>query len=296
MIILTAFDLLRFATKWMPFDPKALVFPTTNTISFLTKTIGNNRVFGNFGNELSTYFHIPSLEGYDAVYQARYGEFISAASDGTLGHLDKSVVLVDKNGMFTEDMLELLGARYILYRKSDGRNIWAYPFWKYPSYRNVYSDTEYEVWENPDAYPRAFLASSYTVKTDKQEILNQLFTSGFNRRDAVVLEQKPGSEPAVGSGSAVIRDYEPTRVTIQTTSDVPKLLFLSDVFDPGWQVTIDGVAAPIYRADYDFRAVSLPAGSHTVQFRYVPRELLWGALISVVGFCILAWSVKQKHI
>jgi hypothetical protein len=284
---LTSIDLFRFATKWMPADPKAYVFPTTNSITFLTSTIGNNRVFGNFGNELSTYFHIPSVEGYDAVYQARYGEFISAASDGTIGSLNRSVVLLDKNGKYTEDILELLGARYNLYRKSDGRNVWTYPFWNYPSYRKVYGDTEYEVWENADAFPRAFLASSYTVETDKQKILNQLFTLGFNRRDSLVLEQKPVVEPASGSGTVTIKTYEATRVTIQTTSRVPKLLFLSDVYDSGWQVTVDGVSAPIYRADYDFRAVSLPAGTHTIQFIYQPRELLWGLGVSIVSLGLL---------
>ena len=203
-----------------------------------------------------------------------------------MGSLNRSVVLLDKNGQYTEDILELLGARYNYYRKSDGRNIWTFPFWKYPSYRNVYSDDIYEVWENPDAFPRAFLASSYMLATGKKEILNTIFSAGFNRRDSLVLEQKPIMEPASGSGNVTIRTYEPTHIVIQTSSDVPKLLFLSDVYDSGWQAKIDGVSSPIYRADYDFRAMSVSAGTHTVEFSYAPSEFYWGILWSIIGIVV----------
>ncbi len=297
ILAMTAVDVFRFAIKWMPFDPRQYVYPEVKSLSYLTSVVGNDRVFGNIGSgEVGVQFHIPLMEGYDAVYQARYGEFISAASNGMLEPINRSVVFLDKNGQYTEQMLELLGSRYILYRKSDGRNIWTYPFWKYPSYTKVYADDAYEVWENSDAYPRAFLASSYTVVTEKQGILNALFAAGFNRRDSVVLEQKPGIEPKTGSGSAVIRDYEQTHVTVQTTSRVPKLLFLSDVYDSGWQARVDGVAAPMYRADYDFQAVSVPAGTHTVQFIYQPQEMLLGILLSVGGLGILILSTVKKHI
>lgn len=156
LIGLTALDMLRFASKWMPFEERKFVYPDMPVITFLKSKVGNDRVFGNFGNELATYFGIPSLEGYDAVYQKRYGEFISTFHDGNIGDLARSVVSVDKQGKYTEDMFQLLGVRYILHRIGDGRNIWAYPFWNYPHYKQIYKDEWFEVFENTKVPPRVF--------------------------------------------------------------------------------------------------------------------------------------------
>jgi hypothetical protein len=290
----TAFDLLRFAVKWMPFDPRKYMYPEIKSLTYLQSRVGNDRVFGNIGSgEVGTQFRIPLVEGYDAVYQARYGEFISAASEGTLVSLNRSVVLLDKNGLYTRNILEFLGARYILHRKSDGRNIWAYPFWKYPSYRVVYSDDAYEVWENPDAYPRAFLASSYTIEATGKDIIDKLFAKDFDRRNTIVFEEEPFIQPQPGTGSAYIAAYRSNKVTVETDASSPKLLFLSDVYDAGWHATVDGKKSPVYRADYDFRAVAVPAGKHTVEFRYHSDEFRWGIMLSIVGVVGLFYLVKR---
>lgn len=156
LVGLTVFDMLRFATKWMPFEERRFVYPDMPVITFLKSKVGNDRVFGNFGNELATYFGISSLEGYDAVYQKRYGEFISTFHDGNIGDLARSVVAVDKQGKYTEEMFQLLGVRYILHRIGDGRNIWAYPFWNYPHYKQIYKDEWFEVYENTKVPSRVF--------------------------------------------------------------------------------------------------------------------------------------------
>jgi hypothetical protein len=52
LIALTAFDSLRFATKWMPFDEKSLVYPDSAVVQALVKNISNARVFGNLGPQV----------------------------------------------------------------------------------------------------------------------------------------------------------------------------------------------------------------------------------------------------
>ena len=256
LIGLTVFDMLRFSIKWMPFDERQYVYPEMPVITFLKSRVGYDRVFGNFGNELATYFGISSLEGYDAVYQKRYGEFISTFHDGKIGDLARSVVLVDKQGKLTEDMLQLLGVRYILHRVSDGRNIWAYPFWNYPHYVQIYKDDVYEVYENTRAYPRAFLTSNF---------------------ESV-------------EGETTIELYRPTRVRIRTKSDSPKELFLSDTYDAGWQVTIDGKPDKILQSKYAFRQVSVPEGEHSVEFTYRPKSFILGVWLAIVSLILIFYA------
>ena len=72
LLILISFEMLRFSMKWLPYDPKSLVYPAVPVTSYFKKIAGYNRVFGNFGAEDSNYFNLPGVEGYDALYIKRY--------------------------------------------------------------------------------------------------------------------------------------------------------------------------------------------------------------------------------
>lgn len=270
IIGITGADVLRFSTKWMPFDPRAYVFPEQKTLTFLQKTIGHHRVYGGLGGEVGVYYGIPLLEGYDAMYQRRYGELVASASTGHFTPSGRSVVMLDKHGVHSERLLQLLGVRYLVHRLSDAQNVWAYPWWQFPQYKSIYRDEHYEVFENEKALPRAYLASTYVVASDNQEILDALFADDFDGRNSVVLEVEPAELPASGSGEVVITSYTANTVTLEVRTDAPKILVLSDVFDAGWKATVDGKPIKIYRANYDFRAIAVSAGRSTVKFFYRP--------------------------
>jgi hypothetical protein len=297
LIALTVFDAYRFSSKWMPFDPPEYIYPQVKSLTFLASRIGNDRVFGNIGNEVGSMFSLPLIEGYDALYQGRYAQFINATSRGIVTPGDRSVVQFDKYGVYKTEALQLLGVRYIYHKISDGQNVWAFPYWEYladSSMRSIYRDGQYEIFEFTKVFPRAFLVSSYTIETDNQKIIDTLFSHDFDRREQVVLEEHPALEPLAGTGKAEIISYTPNRIRIQTDSQVPKLLFLSDVYDPGWHVTVDGKPSNVYRADYDFRAVAVPRGAHTIEFSYVPSSFTSGVIISAVAFVGLGLGVLCK--
>jgi hypothetical protein len=289
LIVICCYDLLRFATKWMPFDEPVLVYPTNKSINFLTENAGNSRIYGNLGGEVCVRFKLLCIEGYDAMYQGRYGRFVNAFSDGKLNDGARSVVLLDKNGKFSDKIIQLLGVKYIVHRISDGRNIWAYPYWKYDPkvMKSVYKDEYYEIFEYSDAFPRSFLASSYLVANSETEIINYMTSADSNLKESLILEQKPKIEPEIGNGTTKILAYDSNQVIIKSESKVPKLLFLSDVYQNGWKVTVDGKAEQILRADYDFRAISLPSGTHIVKYIYWPDSIKSGLLICYISVAIL---------
>ena len=119
----------------------------------------------------------------------------------------------------------------------------------------------------------------------------------FDPEAVVILEvEAGGSVPASGGGgeAAVVPSEDPNRVTIDVAADGPTWLLLSDVWYPGWEARVDGVEAAIWRGDYLFRAVPVPAGEHVVEFSYRPRSFLVGmilALAAVLGLTgIGLWS------
>lgn len=272
LILFVSVDVLRFAGKWMPFDPQQFIYPRLPVIAKMQQ-LGQDqesRFFGNIGNEVGSAFGIPLIEGYDAVYQSRYGKFITAATDGRTAEINRSVVALNKTGTHAEDILELLGVRYIVHRVSDGTYPWAYPYWKYPWYHLIWSDPTYQLFENNNAMPRTFLASSYEIATGDDVIIAKLLSAKTNRRETLILETQPHIQPESGSGTVSISTYTPDRITLRVNTTAPKLLFLSDVYDSGWHASIDGKSTPIYRADFDFRAVAVPTGNHIVTMWYMP--------------------------
>ncbi len=76
-------------------------------------------------------------------------------------------------------------------------------------------------------------------------------------------------------------------VTIRASSSQDGWLILADTFYPGWQAALDGAPVEIHIANTAFRAIRFPAGTHTVEFRYEPRSMLIGQLISLVSLAII---------
>ena len=126
--------------------------------------------------------------------------------------------------------------------------------------------------------------------------LLKLFYDPLFDSKTILLEKKPFPEPTNSQiNEAKIIEYTPNKVTIETNSDAPKLLFLSDNYYPGWIATIDGIETPILVADYTFRAVGVPAGSHKVIFLYDPLSFKVGLGISIFALIILTLCLRLKR-
>ncbi|MBU1472750.1 YfhO family protein [Patescibacteria group bacterium] len=271
-------DMLRFSGKWMPFDPPNYVYPEIPVMSYLSKQSGNWRVFGNLGNEALGTFGVYGVEGYDPLFITRYGKFVTASSNGVIGTPARSTVLFDKQGAYTKRLMDIMGVRYFFHSKGDGRNIWAFPFWKYPdsSGSPVYSDDHYEIYENIHALPRAYIAESYIVAVSDDDLIGRLLDPSMDLRNTVILEEDPNLTKHAGASThasaeenqASIERYSPNEVTIITNAKQEAILFLSDAYYPGWNAYVNGQRTKIYRADYAFRAVVVPEGRSTVRFVY----------------------------
>ena len=78
---------------------------------------------------------------------------------------------------------------------------------------------------------------------------------------------------------------------------------LLDPFFPGWRAAVDGLGSEIYRTDYLFRGVFVPAGQHVVRFVYEPVPFRLGAALSLLtilallGLPLIAlarrWSLRR---
>jgi len=168
-------------------------------------------------------------------------------------------------------------------------------------WRKLASFGDVWVYENLRARPRAWFVNRLVTASD-QEILRAVkegrLPDGqpFDPAQVALLEAQdsggmavslPASDGASVGQAKVVR-YEPQRIVLQTRRDRPGFLVLSEIYFRGWEARVDGVPAPIHRADYTLRGVAVLAGEHQVEFVYRPRSFRNGAVAALGGVLLLA--------
>jgi uncharacterized membrane protein YfhO len=117
-------------------------------------------------------------------------------------------------------------------------------------------------------------------------LLDRLATGSDDLRQLALVEEAPSAfrgEPGdVAAGEVTFETDDPEHVVLRVRAPRRGFLVLADQWFPGWQATVDGTPVEIARANYVFRAVEVPAGDSRVEFRYRPRSVMVGALVSAV--------------
>jgi hypothetical protein len=136
-----------------------------------------------------------------------------------------------------------------------------------------------------DAWPHAWVVHEAVVAANDEETWAILNAPDFDPARRVVLPQEPDialpGGDTTGSRMEVV-EYTPTRMSLQADLVDNGLLVLSDIYYPGWQASVDGQPAPIYRANYLLRAVPVESGQHRVEVYYDPPLFKVGLAITVL--------------
>ncbi|MGB8951809.1 MAG: YfhO family protein [Candidatus Aminicenantales bacterium] len=112
------------------------------------------------------------------------------------------------------------------------------------------------------------------------------------------LESRANLKEGSGPGQVQILDYRNTYVKLGVQMAKSGWVVLSDSFYPGWKASLDGSPVSIYRANYVYRAVFVPAGQHTVTFNYLPPLLGLGlvvGLLSMAAALVIALFVGRSN-
>jgi hypothetical protein len=152
------------------------------------------------------------------------------------------------------------------------------------------------VWERSEP-PLARMLYAVDVVPGYDQRVARL-TGGYPLLDRAMVE-KPVGPPGRPAIPPVVRArrVEHASVELSVRTDASGLLVLADPWAPAWRVTVDGRAAELLRTDHAFRGVWLPAGEHTVVFRYEDRLLqfgVWLALVTAAGL-LVAWLAPRRR-
>ncbi len=146
----------------------------------------------------------------------------------------------------------------------------------------VYNGRDMKIYSNPVSLPRAFFVKRYEV-ADGITILKKIASLSFDPNDVMYFQEDPKlhvDAPMPGAKAEFTR-YSIHELDLTTTTAGNNLLFFSETYYPvGWKAFIDGKETPIYRANYLFRAVMVPAGVHKIEMKFEPRGFFIGKNLS----------------
>ncbi|MEI6357325.1 MAG: hypothetical protein WCP53_09515, partial [Verrucomicrobiota bacterium] len=143
------------------------------------------------------------------------------------------------------------------------------------------------VLEFTGALPRARLYTRWETVTNDTAMLDRLRSTAFDPARSVVLAADPsgvGAASDAAPGEVSFASYAPKHVVLKTKSAAPGVLLLNDRWHPDWHVTVDGAPAELLRANFLMRGVAVPAGGHTIEFRFAPPSgTLWVSLSAIIA-------------
>lgn len=152
------------------------------------------------------------------------------------------------------------------------------------------------------ALPRAKFYTRWETVTNDPAALERLRSPEFDPEKAVVLATEPAGlkpSPDAAPGEVTFAGYAPKEVVLKTKSAAAGVLLLNDRWHADWKVSVDGQPATLLRANFIMRGVAVPAGEHTVGFRFdPPHGTLWVSLSAIAAglVCVglLAFGPKEK--
>lgn len=190
--------------------------------------------------DASTSFYHRSVGGYHAAKLRRYQELIE--------HYFSTNVNMP--------ILNMLNTRYFIVANEQKQPI---------------------VQRNPDALGAAWFVEKFRMVKNADEEIAAI--GNFDPKNELIVDQRFKDQLAdktfVKDTSSRIDlvEYAPNRLLYKTKSSAEQLAVFSEIYyADGWKATIDGKEVPHFRANYVLRAMVIPAGEHTIEFKFIPES------------------------
>jgi hypothetical protein len=279
LVTLVAADLWVFGFRYHPFQAPRELYRSTPQLETLKQLPGDRPRIAQVGSFILPFNATPvhelyGLQGYDPFLPDAFIELLTVAEDQRSVNQINLVAPLQPETV-NSPVMDLLGVRAFLLPSGES-NLQGGPF-----------TIPFIIEQNEEALPAAFTTRCWEVLPEDRT-LTRLRQMSTEQLGSTVIVQPHGSvrsssrEECTGSSAAQIRVYEPERVVLSTDDSEASMLVLTDQWFAGWEATVDGEEVPVLKADGIFRAVKLPSGSHTVEFRFRPAWLPLGTGITTV--------------
>ena len=154
----------------------------------------------------------------------------------------------------------------------------------------VYSGSDGQLFKLAGSHGGPYLSASATLVNGPTAVLSELRSQGAEDRRAVVIDREdlPRSTPLAQSGArgSILRaGHSVNHALVSVRTSASMWLTMPISYDKGWTASLDGRSLDVVRADYNFIAVRVPQGTHTVAFSY--RPIGWSVGWALTGLAAM---------
>lgn len=149
---------------------------------------------------------------------------------------------------------------------------------------------------NPETNGHAWFVNEVNVVDSANEEIRTLDTIDTKTTAVVdeafsdLLESKNFTDHK--GDSITLKSYQPNELVYTYSLEEDRLAVFSEIYYPhGWKAEVDGKELEILRADYVLRALVLPKGEHTLTFRFDPKIIKTGSIITLSSGILLSLLV-----
>ena len=215
-------------------------------------------------------YHHKNVGGYHAAKLRRYNELIENQLIVDINNMIQSLkTATTPDSVFqTLPAINMMNTRYIIYDLNS------------PSLNNPYAlgnawfVPNFKLVENADEE----IAALKTFDPSNEALVDKRF-SDFIAGKTFVNDQ---------ADYIVLTDYKPNYLKYDMQAKSEQLTVFSEVYyNKGWNAYIDGEKVPHFRVNYVLRAMVVPAGKHTLEFKFEPQSYYMGNKVSLAGSLFL---------
>lgn len=224
----------------------------------------------------ASYFH-KAVGGYSAVRPRRYDQIFDYHIEKSLSEIGNKVDPKTMSLTANIPVLDALNIKYILVPTDNGSVPIRNPFVN----GNAWFVNDVKFVASADEEMKALAATDMK----KTAIVN---TAEFGE----YLKGQPTTFTTDSLSQIKLITYKPNYIKYRSKNTQDGLAVFSEVYYPeGWNVTIDGKPSGDFRADYVLRALQIPKGNHTIEFKFEPHVVKTGSTIALISSIVIVLLV-----
>lgn len=229
----------------------------------------------NTFNESGTSYYHKSIGGYHAAKLRRYQDLIDNHIQNSIQNIIGTLKTNPNDSSLRATfanlgILNMLNTRYIIYSRE------AAPLQNRYALGNAWFVNEIKMVKNADEEIKAVgeINPARTIVIDEK-----------------YKEELDGFLPTPDATANIkLTEYKPNDLKYESNAASEQLAVFSEIYyNKGWNAYIDGELKPHFAANYVLRAMRIPAGKHSVEFKFEPKTYLVGEKVSLIS-CLLLFA------
>ena len=261
------FDRSNFVSKTEVENP----FEQTRADSLILADKSQFRVFEVQGRlQARTSFFHKSVGGYSAVRPRRFDQIFEYIIDKKVDTIASTINQESMSITQNVPILNALNIKYLIFSAKGGDVPVQNPF------------------ANGNAWFVSELKNVQTADDELAEIqINDLKKTAIANASNSKVSLKIQKFDVDSLSKISVDVYKPNYIKYKTSNSKNGLAVFSEMWYPkGWNAYIDGKQSNHFRVDFVLRGMQIPAGNHTIEFKFEPQVIKTGSIISLVSFII----------